>query len=51
MTVADYKKFIELAKYALAFIVDEEDKCKNFEGSLRTVIHTLLTASELVRLF
>ncbi|KAA0051333.1 chromo domain protein [Cucumis melo var. makuwa] len=26
MTVADYKKFIELAKYALAFIVDEEDK-------------------------
>ncbi|TYK23881.1 uncharacterized protein E5676_scaffold419G00590 [Cucumis melo var. makuwa] len=28
MTVADYKKFIELAKYALAFIVDEEDKLK-----------------------
>ena len=34
MTIAEYeKKFNELAKYAIAFVIDETDKCNRFEDS------------------
>ena len=46
MTVAEYeKKFTELAKYALALIAEEADKCKRFEDGLRSEIRTPVTAS------
>ncbi|TYK18952.1 Retrotransposon gag protein [Cucumis melo var. makuwa] len=39
MAIAEYeKKFRELGKYAISFIMDEEDKCKHFEEGLRTAI-------------
>lgn len=34
-----------MEKYAIAFIMDEENKCKRFEGGLRIAIHTLVTTS------
>ncbi|KAA0062038.1 hypothetical protein E6C27_scaffold89G003760 [Cucumis melo var. makuwa] len=46
LTVAGYEKqFTELAKYALAFVVDETDKCKRFEEGLQTEIIALVTTS------
>lgn len=37
MTVLEYKKrFTEFAKSVLAFVVDETNKCKQFEEGLRT---------------
>lgn len=46
MTIAEYEKqFIELTKYALAFIVEEADKCKRFEESLRTETKAPVTTS------
>lgn len=46
MTVTEYEKwFTELAKYALAFVVNEADKCKRFEEGLRTEIRALITIS------
>ena len=46
MTIPEYeKKFTELVKYAVAFIMDEEDKYKRFEGGLRTTIQTPTTGS------
>lgn len=45
-TIAKYeKKITELPKYTIAFILDEEDKCKHFEESLRTAIRALVMAS------
>lgn len=39
MTIAEYeKKFTKLSKYALAFVIDETDKCKRFKDGLRTKI-------------
>ena len=39
MSIAEYeKKFVELTKYVISFIMDEEEKCKCFEGGLRTPI-------------
>lgn len=44
MTIVEYeKKFTKLVKYALAFVLDEEDKCKCFEGGLKTAIWTPVT--------
>lgn len=44
-TVAEYgKKFMELARYAITFIMNEEDKCMHFEEGLRTSIRALVTA-------
>lgn len=44
MTVVEYEKwFTELAKYALAFVVDEADKCKRFEEDLQTEIRAPIT--------
>ena len=46
MTVTKYeKRFTKLAKYALAFIVDETNKCKCIEHELNVEIRTLMTAS------
>ena len=46
MSVAEYeKKFTELAKYALAIVAEEADKCKRFEEGLRGEIRTLVIAS------
>ena len=37
MIVTEYeKKFTELAKYALAFVIIEIDKCKRYKDELRT---------------
>ncbi|KAA0043557.1 zf-CCHC domain-containing protein [Cucumis melo var. makuwa] len=44
-TVAEYgKKFMELARYVITFIMNEEDKCTHFEEGLRTSIRALVTA-------
>ena len=46
MSVAEYeRKFTELAKYALAIVTEEADKCKRFEEGLRGEIRTSVTAS------
>ncbi|TYJ96210.1 uncharacterized protein E5676_scaffold261G00500 [Cucumis melo var. makuwa] len=46
MTVAEYeKKFTELAKYTIIFIIDEENKWKCFEGGLQMTIQTSATVS------
>ena len=46
MTLAEYeKKFTELAKYALAFMGDEVDKCRHFVASLHSEICTPVTTS------
>ena len=38
-TVVKYeKKSIELAKYAIAFISNEDEKCKHFKEGVRTSI-------------
>ncbi|KAA0047169.1 zinc finger CCHC domain-containing protein 5-like [Cucumis melo var. makuwa] len=47
MTIAEHeKKFTKLAKYVIPFIMDEEDKFKNFEKGLSTTIRVLVTANE-----
>ena len=46
MSVAEYeRKFTELAKYALAIVTEEADKCKRFEEGLQGEIRTPVTAS------
>lgn len=46
MSVAEYKKkFIELAKYDMALIADETNRCKRFEEDLWKEIWTLVTTS------
>lgn len=46
MTIAEYeKKFTKLSKYALAFVIDETDKCKRFKDGLRTKIWAPTTIS------
>ena len=46
MSVAEYeRKFIELARYALAIVTKEMYKCKRFEEGLRSEIRTSVTAS------
>lgn len=47
MIVDEYeKKFNELAKYALAFVVDEVDKCTQFEdGLLIEIIASVMVSS------
>ena len=45
-TIVEYEKnFTKLAKYALAFVMDEADKCKHFEDGLRTEIRALVTTN------
>lgn len=39
------KKFTVLAKYAITFIMNEEDNCKRFQGGLRTKNRTPVTAN------
>ena len=37
MTITEYeKKFTELVKYVITFVLDETGKCKRFEEGLRT---------------
>ncbi|KAA0036513.1 DNA/RNA polymerases superfamily protein [Cucumis melo var. makuwa] len=44
ITVEEYeKRFIELAKYASTFVIDEEDKCKQFKDGLQTEIRAWIT--------
>lgn len=46
LIVAKYeKRFTELTKYALAFVIDETGKCKNFEHKLKAKIMTSVTAN------
>lgn len=46
MTIVEYEKmFIELAKYALAFVTNEIDKCKQFQDGLRTKHRASVTAN------
>lgn len=46
MTITEYeKKFTKLAKYAMTFVVDEENNCRCFEQGLRTTIRILVTTS------
>lgn len=46
LTVSKYKKrYTELAKYALDFVTNETDKCKQFEEGLRTKIKAPVIAS------
>lgn len=46
MIIIEYeKKFTELARYAIAYVMDEKDKCKLFEGVLRATIQTPVTTS------
>ncbi|KAA0054739.1 uncharacterized protein E6C27_scaffold437G00090 [Cucumis melo var. makuwa] len=45
-TVAMYeKKFTQLVKYAITFILDEEGKCKRFKEYLRTATRAVVTSS------
>lgn len=42
MIVVEYeKKFTELAKYVLAFVIDEADKCKCFKDRIKIEIQAL----------
>ena len=46
MTVMKYeKRFIELTKYAITFILDKKDKCKQIKEGLRIVIPVPVMAS------
>ena len=46
MAVAEYeKRFTKLAKYVLAFVVDEMDKFKQFEEDLKIKIKMSITTS------
>ncbi|KAA0056157.1 uncharacterized protein E6C27_scaffold697G00470 [Cucumis melo var. makuwa] len=46
MTITEYeRKFTKLAKYAMSYVVDEEEKCKHFDEGLRTTILVPMTAS------
>ncbi|KAA0025338.1 uncharacterized protein E5676_scaffold718G00190 [Cucumis melo var. makuwa] len=45
MTIVEYeKRFTELAKYALALVIDETDKYERFQNGLRTKIRASITA-------
>lgn len=46
MTVVEYEKqFTELAKYALAFVVDKANKCKEFGEGLCIKIRAPVTTN------
>lgn len=45
-TIVEYeKKFNELTKYALAFIIVEVHKCKHFQDGLKNINSTPVTAT------
>lgn len=51
MTIVEYeKRFTELTKYEIFFIMDKEDKCKRFEEGLRMAIRVFNNGKyELIR--